>query len=109
MSIVVVFTLELALSAMFSFIFFLLGIYEGVFQKKDGNFTRAIICHLISLPFSILTIAMVLTSGESYAIAFQWGFVFFTFLDLILIVINGWQSYLAYEEGQPNRNKRWSR
>jgi hypothetical protein len=96
-----------ALSNMMGFLFFFVGLYEGVFQRKEGNFARAIICHLVSLPFCILVSAMSLTSGGVYGSAFQWGFVFFTFMDFILIIINGWQAYLIWEESKPNRNRRY--
>lgn len=96
-----------ALSNLIGFFLFFIGIYEGVFQKKDGNFARAIICHLVSLPFCVLVSAMSLSSGGVYGPAFQWGFVFFAFMDLILIVINGWQAYLIFEGNKPNRNRRY--
>lgn len=99
--------LVFSLSAMVSLICFIMGLYEGVFQRKDGNFARAIILHIISLPFSVLTTAMAWTSGGSYGGAFQWGFVFFSFMNLIFIVVNAWQAYLVYEGSKPNRNRRY--
>jgi hypothetical protein len=95
-----------AFANLIGFFLFFVGIYEGVFQRKDGNFARAIIFHLVSLPFCVLVSAMSLSSGGVYGPAFQWGYVFFAFMDLILIVVNGWQAYLIFEEGKPNRNRR---
>jgi hypothetical protein len=101
--------LVFALSAMVSIICFIMGIYEGVFQRKDGNFARALILHFVSLPFSVLTTAIAWSSGGVYGGAFQWGFVFFTFMNFILIIVNSWQAYLIFEQGKPNRNRRYAR
>lgn len=99
--------LVFALSNMIGFLLFFIGLYEGVFQRKDGNFARAIMCHIVSLPFCVLVSAMSLSSGGVYGPAFQWGFVFFAFMDLILIIINSWQAYLIWEQAKPNRNRRY--
>ena len=104
----IVYVMELAFTTLFSFLLFFVGLHDGIFEKK-GNYARAIIFHIVSLPCCILTVAMTLSSGEAYALAFKWLFAFMAIFNILFLIFNGFQMYNIHESEKPDRNKRWSR
>jgi len=102
-----VFLIQLLVSVLFSFLFFFISLYEGIFNPNEPNIARAIMCNIISLPFCILTIAMVLSyDGSPWSIAFQWGFYFMALMDFVLIILNGLAWFLAFKSSRRNPRMR---
>lgn len=92
-------------ATIFSVLFFILGTHEGTAEVKD--YAKSIIYFMASAMFSFLCVGVWLATEATFSLPFQFGFLFFGILDFVLIVFNGWKSYLFKIENTPSRDRRY--
>lgn len=102
------FILITAFTTMFSFVFFVLAVEQGIGKIGNIDFAKALIYYFSSLLSSMLCVGLFLSMDTDFAVAYWYIPFFFMVIDFVMIVFTGWKAYLHQQEGQPNRNRRYN-
>lgn len=102
------FILITSFTTMFSFVFFILALYEGIGKIGSIDFARTIILYISSLLASVLSIGLILSMVTPFAVSYWYLPLFFAIIDLVMVVFTSWKAYLHKVEETPSRNRRYN-